>query len=292
MNAGSCQYDRAFRRTKMLDVEGTRAVYSYVSPRSRASRRSTSDHDSRLSVVTEGGNTRGTYTYDPAGKLTHLVYGNSSYADYLYDPAGRLTVVSNKESDATLVSQFAYTLDNAGMRRTMAISGSAYTSASVAYDYDSAYQLTKETRTGGNAYTQSFTYDSAGNRVTKVLGGTTTQYYYDYIDRMTKAGTIAYSWEYWGNLTKIGTDKSYYWDAADRLTKFDGPGTSDDTTYVYAPGSWERVKRDKNGTVRYFVYDGDNVAAEYNSDATLAQSYVTPGLDDNLSTTTGGSTYY
>jgi len=72
----------------MLDGEGTAVVYSYVTPRSSASLRSTSADDSRLSVVTEGGNTRGTYTYDPAGKLTHLVYGNSSHADHIYGDVG------------------------------------------------------------------------------------------------------------------------------------------------------------------------------------------------------------
>ena len=95
--------------------------------------------------------------------------------------------MANKKSDASDVSRFEYALDGAGVRRTMAISGSAYTSASVGYDYDGAYQLTKETRTGGSAYTQSFLYDNSGNRTKSNLGGADTVYYYDYIDRMTRA---------------------------------------------------------------------------------------------------------
>ena len=92
----------------------------------------------------------------------------------------------------------------------MAIAGSAYTSASVVYDYDNAYQLTKETRTGGSAYAKEYWYDTAGNRTKTVLGGTPTQYYHDDMSRMTKYGTTAVQWDKRGNITKIGND-AYYW---------------------------------------------------------------------------------
>ncbi|MCD6405911.1 MAG: hypothetical protein J7M19_08790 [Planctomycetes bacterium] len=117
-----------------------------------------------------------------------LTYGNDSYSEYEYDGAGRLTAVNNQKEDATDISKFAYSLDPAGLRTKMSISGTAYTSADVAYAYDSAYQLTKETRTGGNAFTASFWYDSAGNRTKRLVGASTTAYAYDYIDRLTKDG--------------------------------------------------------------------------------------------------------
>ena len=44
--------------------------------------------------------------------------------------------------------------------------------------------------------------------------------------------------------------------------------------------------------MEYFVYDGDNVVASYDSGGTLNATYVTPGLDANLSMTRGESTYY
>jgi len=102
----------------------------------------------------------------------------------------------------------------------MSISGSAYSSADVAYDYDGAYQLTKETRTDGDAYTQSFWYDCAGNRTKKTIGGTPTEYEYDYIDRMTTAGGTTLDWDYWGNMTAADSH-AYSWDDVDHLTKFD-----------------------------------------------------------------------
>jgi len=147
----------------------------------------------------------------------------------------------------------------------MDIAGSAYTSASVAYLYDNAYQLTKETRTGGNSYTQNYYYDNSGNRTKDVLGSTTTVYSYDYIDRMTLAGSVAYAWDKWGDVTKVGSSDYYYWDDAARLTKYDGSGTTNDTTYAYAPGSWKRVKRTQDTTAEYYLSDGPNVLDSFAS---------------------------
>jgi YD repeat-containing protein len=272
-------YDLAYRRTKMVDGEGTSMVYTY-------------DDAGRLTLLTEGGSTRGTYYHDAAGKRTKLTYGNSSYSEYLYDGAGRVTVVNNNKSDDTDIAKFAYVLDDAGLRTKMSISGSAYTSATCVYDYDSAYQLTKDTRTGGNAYTLSFWYDSAGNRTKRDLGGGAYGYQYDYIDRMTKANTTAITWDYWGNATGIAT-YSYSWDDSDRMTKFDHPtGTANDSTYHYLPGSRKRYKRVQDTTVEYFIHDGPNVVGSYASNGTFNALYLTPGLDDNLSMTRGGSTYY
>ena len=109
---------------------------------------------------------------------------------------------------------------------------------------------------------------------------------------MTLAGTTAYLWDTWGNVTKVGSSDYYYWDDADRLTKYDGSGTTNDTSYVYAAGSWKRVKRTISGSTMYFGWDGANLAAEYLSDGTVSQRFLTVGIDDELSTTNGDGTKY
>jgi len=71
-----------------------------------------------------------------------------------------------------------------------------------------------------------------------------------------------------------------------------GDGASNDATYGYLPGSWQRYKRVQDTTVEYYIYDGPNVLASCDSDKNLTARFVTPGLDDNLSVTRGANTYY
>ncbi len=94
------------------------------------------------------------------------------------------------------------------------------------------------------------------------------------------------------NISSVASH-TYSWDDADRLTKFDNAtGTDNDAVYAYLPGSGMRYKRTQGATVEYYIYDGDDVLGSYTAGGTLNARYVTPGLDDNLSETRGGSTYY
>jgi hypothetical protein len=43
-----------------------------------------------------------------------------------------------------------------------------------------------------------------------------------------------------------------------------------------------------NGTKTAYVHDGLNTVAEYNGSNQLQRTYVTPGLDQNLSLTASG----
>ena len=71
----------------------------------------------------------------------------------------------------------------------------------------------------------------------------------------------------------------------------DGPGTSNDSTYKY-DASGRRITKDVDGTVTAYFHDGLDVVAEYNGSNQLQRTYVTPGLDANLTMTASGSTYY
>jgi len=53
-----------------------------------------------------------------------------------------------------------------------------------------------------------------------------------------------------------------------------------------------RVTKDVNGSKTAYFHDGLNVVAEYNGSDQLQRTYVTPGLDQNLTMTASGSTYY
>jgi YD repeat-containing protein len=118
------------------------------------------------------------------------------------------------------------------------------------YSYNAANQLTQIVRAGGP--TTTFGYDDAGNQTTKTVG------------------TDAYS---------------YGFDYRNRMVAFDGPGTENDATYAFYPHHWARRGKTVAGTTTKFLYDGDNVVAEYDgSDASLV-TYVTPFLDQNVALT-------
>jgi hypothetical protein len=54
-----------------------------------------------------------------------------------------------------------------------------------------------------------------------------------------------------------------------------------------------RVQKTVGGaTTTKYYHDGLNTVAEYNGSDQLLRTYVTPGLDQNLSLTASGSTYY
>jgi len=61
---------------------------------------------------------------------------------------------------------------------------------------------------------------------------------------------------------------------------------------IAGAGSWKCYKRVKDTTAEYFIFDGDNVLASYDSGGNLNASYLTPGLDANLSMTNSTDTYY
>jgi RHS repeat-associated protein len=89
-----------------------------------------------------------------------------------------------------------------------------------------------------------------------------------------------------------GTTVNVYTYDYDRyLTAFDTTGTDNDATYVYDAGKRRIAKTVDSTTTKYFL-DGANVIADFDGDNVLQATYVTPGLDDNVSLATGGSTYY
>jgi len=61
---------------------------------------------------------------------------------------------------------------------------------------------------------------------------------------------------------------------------------------IAGAGSWKCYKRVKDTTAEYFIFDGDNVLASYDSGGNLNASYLTPGLDANLSMANSTDTYY
>jgi len=75
------------------------------------------------------------------------------------------------------------------------------------------------------------------------------------------------------------------YDELNRMTSHEGPNGTE--SFTYRGAEWHRYSA--NG--KTFLYDGDNVLADIAGGVTDAL-YVTPFLDQNLSLTNSGSTYY
>ena len=123
-----------------------------------------------------------------------------------------------------------------------------------------------------------YVYNEGDELTSETTGGTTTTYEYDPNGALTKSddGT---------------TTNGYTHDYDGYLTAFDTTGTANDATYTYDANKRRIAKRVDETTIKYFL-DSADVIADYDGDDTLIATYVTPGLDQNLSQTRSGSTYY
>src|SRR5206468_4315290 len=101
-------------------------------------------------------------TVNAAGQITEQDNANGTKVLCSYS-TGRswLTAIEHRKSDNTLLARYEYTRDTTG--RITAISQPNVYSLSLTYDH--AYQLTREVRTGTNAYDISYSHNDAGNRL-------------------------------------------------------------------------------------------------------------------------------
>jgi RHS repeat-associated protein len=163
------------------------------------------------------------------------------------------------------------------------------------YGYDQAYQLTSESRTGLQAYSKSYSYDSEGNRETMVNGATTTNYTYNAADQLVSwsegAKTCAYAYDREGNvigktLTDNGTTTDgwdFQYDAANRMDNAVQTAGGNQSLYnTYAGDGWQRVQAVNNGNTMRFGWNGDALLAEFDANGNLTAAYLNDGLDAPL----------
>jgi YD repeat-containing protein len=96
-------------------------------------------------------------------------------------PPVRVTGLVNAKSDGTTLTSHDHTCDALGSPPLLVDAGGDRTT----WTYDTLSRLTRERRSGANAYDLTYTYDPVGNRATKLTGGVTTTYSYDGADELT-----------------------------------------------------------------------------------------------------------
>ena len=202
---------------------------------------------------------------------------------YSYDQLSRLLSALHQVSGST-IDGASYTYDNAGNRLTK----TNYQDSSVEqYAYDPLYQLTQVTRNGSVA--ESYSYDKMGNRLSSA---TVATYSYNSSNQLTSSSDgFSYTYDNNGN-TATKTDASgttqYSWDYENRLTSVNlaGGGT---VTFKYDPFVRRIQKSGPSGTTNY-VYDEANVTAEVdNTGAAVAHYTQDLGIDEPLATERSGT---
>ncbi|MFC6087702.1 RHS repeat-associated core domain-containing protein [Saccharothrix lopnurensis] len=253
-------YDSLSRITSVTDGNGVKIDYGYdrldrvVSAEHGATVVQANDFDANgnLTSTRVPGVTR-TLTYDPRNQLTKVTRGTEvvSYtydevgnlktlttptgtATYAYDVADRLTSLADAYSGTTT---FGY--DNADRRTTTNFPGGAVQTTG----YDNAGRHTSITVTKPGAELLKATYrhtrpdgSDTDKLQSKTIKGVTTDYTYDGLGRLTRAGTGSYTLDNAANLLS-GEGRTYTVNAADQYTgsnettvAFDGAGNYESTT--------------------------------------------------------------
>lgn len=191
------------------------------------------------------------YGYDDADNRSSMTDPDGGQTSYRYDANNRLTRITNPFGETSSLSY-----DDAGRLTRMDHANATYT----AYYYDDADRLDSlVTRDGSGGLIDlfSYTYDSAGNRLSMTDLSGTHHYRYDGVSRLD---SVVYSdgtaeiFRYDGSGNRLlriyaGDSTVYSYDRADRLVSAGG------ITYTFDGNGNMATKSDTSGTTTY-TWDG------------------------------------
>ncbi|MDP2938467.1 MAG: RHS repeat-associated core domain-containing protein [Candidatus Omnitrophota bacterium] len=276
------EYDAVGNRTQLTYPNG--AFYNY-----------TYDNLNRMVNVRDIGNQEiARYDYDTLSRRIKTTYANHTATDYQYDLANQLRQLAHykipqpdhdllsilrktfslKQAEAIedvavplgTFSYFAYHYDQAGNRIDLRSNNQL-----TRYRYNNIYELTNTT----GAQTHAYQYDNVGNR-TAADG---VPYTSNNLNQYTQVGSNNFTYDGNGNLTSDGIH-TYSYDAENRLITASGGQNS---SYEY-DGFGRRISKTVDGQTTYFIYDGDRIIEERDTNNTLLASYVYGGGIDEVLT--------
>jgi RHS repeat-associated protein len=243
--------------------------------------------DGYLDVVTNADAEATKHEYLTDGRLKKITVKNNQIGkketrEYFYqDTSDAHAYVSNKNKHlrrtldkkndgSTVISEFNYELDRAGIRLSMTDKDEKYN----AYNYDPLYQLKAETKWsqkigGARDYQYAYVFDPNGNRIVEHHDGVVQNFVYGDNNEMLSAGGVDFTYDHFGNTkTKVGGSgtTTYTYDFENHLINIDFPNTANDDTHEY-DGVGRRMRSKLNGAGDWtnFIFDEltDNLIAEY-----------------------------
>ena len=194
-------------------------------------------------------------------------------ATYTYDGLDRLTRLKDAKG-TTVIADNQYAYNNAGD-----ITQNIDQSGTHGYGYDTIQRLTSATYTG--TPNESYAYDSVGNRTSSHKSPT---YGYQPNNRLVSTSTATYIYNNNGNMvskTEATGTTQYVWDFENRLTQVVTP-SSGSVTYKYDALGRRIQRTPSSGISTNFVYDGQDVVKDINSDGTTLEYLNGPGIDNKI----------
>lgn len=266
------QYDNNDNVTVLTYPSGRTVTYSYNS-------------NNQVTGITGFGGSISNVTYNTAGLPTSYTLSNGLTVNITYNNRNLTTKIK-----AGTVFNLGYSYDSRG--NTTAITDYVDSTKSQSFNYDSLNRLTAFNGSWG---TGNFTYDAAGNRMSKRVDGTGTTSYNYSNNRLTSASgaePMIFQYDNNGNITSMTIGGFLYalsYDSLNNLKGFyyngkpvaefqyDGDGmritnSSDGKTIVY--------HYDKSGRIISENYsDGDMIAEYiYLNDKLIAKIKATPEI--------------
>jgi RHS repeat-associated protein len=233
-------YDELGRQANLSYPDRTKVTSGYDA----RGRLTTIDNDNHGRALAE-------YSYDQFGRPAKLTRDNGIVTSYTYNMTGQLTDIVHVQGKEVFAAAH-YTLDVDG-RRTVQIREDNVTET---YGYDATSQLTSVDYgavgpTADRASSESFSYDSVGNR-TQALSTFSAQlsmtgYTTNALNQYTKVAGTAFAYDANGNLLDDG-NQTYRYDAQNRLISVESSLSS---TSLMSSTSSAPVRAD-------FFYDARN----------------------------------
>jgi YD repeat-containing protein len=227
------------------------------------------------------------FSYDALSRRTQMTRPNGVTTNYSYDNLSRLLSVLHQVNGASIEGE-VYTVDNGGNRTSKADQLAGVTTN---YTYDPIYEHMSAMQ-GTNA-TESYTYDPVGNRLTSLNVAT---YTYNSSNELTSNSNASFTHDANGNsLSKTNSagTTNYTWDFEDRLTGVTLPGTGGTVSFEYDPFG-RRVQKAfaENGTTTTtnYVYDGDSIIETVDQNGNELAKYTQGlGIDEPLAQSAFGT---
>jgi RHS repeat-associated protein len=238
----------------------------------------------RVLTQTQGGRTL-SYEWDAGSRRTRMYWPDASFVVYDYDMTGALTAVRENGATSGAGVLAAYGYDGLGRRTSVTRGNGTVTN----YGWDPASRLTSladDLAGGASDLTSTFGYTPSGQLATRTRGNAAYTYRGDYnvnrnyaangLNQYTTAGPTTFGYDANGNLTASGGLALAY-DPENRLVS--ASGTKQATLGWDPLGRLETVASPTTGSTR-FLYDGNDLVAEYDASGNMLRRYVHGGGTD------------